>query len=152
MNNLNDSEGLLGCEAVIAAGGVVYRKMDQMFEIILVGNGNPVQWRLPKGIVNKNESLAEAALREVSEETGMAATIDAELGDQEWTYEYDGEPVRKRTTYFLMKYLGGNLENHDQEHEFVTWVELNQSINQLFFASEKSVVRKAAEIVLGRLF
>src|SRR6185295_17857081 len=111
MNDLRNNERLLKCQQVIAAGGVVYRMLDRVVEIILVGSGSPVQWRLPKGIVNMSEDRSEAALREVSEETGLTATIEAELGHKDWIYEYEGKPVRKQTTYFLMKCVGGNIEN-----------------------------------------
>ena len=51
---------------VTAAGGLVYNEKDEMLFIHRKG-----RWDLPKGKVEKKESLEEAAIREVEEETGV---------------------------------------------------------------------------------
>ena len=48
-------------------------------------------WKLPGGLVDENEWLEEACVREVQEETGIKATVDGLLGFREMkkglTYE-----------------------------------------------------------------
>jgi len=58
---------------VIAAGGMVYNSKQQ---ILFIKRNN--RWDLPKGRVEKNERLEDAAIREVEEETGVK---DLELGE-----------------------------------------------------------------------
>lgn len=58
---------------VTAAGGIVYNSKKQ---ILFIKRNN--RWDLPKGRVEKKESLEDAALREVEEETGVK---DLVLGD-----------------------------------------------------------------------
>lgn len=57
---------------VVAAGGMVYNSKQQ---ILFIKRNN--RWDLPKGRVEKNERLEDAAVREVEEETGVK---DIELG------------------------------------------------------------------------
>ena len=58
---------------VVAAGGMVYNSKQQ---ILFIKRNN--RWDLPKGRVEKNERLEDAAIREVEEETGVK---NLELGD-----------------------------------------------------------------------
>lgn len=58
---------------VVAAGGMVFNSKQQ---ILFIKRNN--RWDLPKGRVEKKESLEDAAIREVEEETGIK---DVELGD-----------------------------------------------------------------------
>ena len=51
---------------VIAAGGLVYNAQQ---EVLFIHRND--KWDLPKGHVESNESLEEAAVREVEEETGV---------------------------------------------------------------------------------
>ena len=53
---------------------------------------------LPKGKLNEGETDAEAALREVEEETGIRAVLRQPIGTTH--YSVDGEP--KTVTYFMM--------------------------------------------------
>jgi 8-oxo-dGTP pyrophosphatase MutT (NUDIX family) len=130
-----------------AAGGVVYRPSSKGFEVIIVGTGNPTQWRLPKGMIDPDESLADAALREVREESGAVAEIDSMLDVAHWTYEYEGKLFRKETTYYLMRYVDGDFDKHDHEYEFVQWIPLLESVVKLHFESEKAVAEKAIRLL-----
>ena len=64
----------------VSAGGVVYRQRDGVLQVALVGKITPPRWGLPKGGQQRGESLEQAALREVSEETGLQARLICPLG------------------------------------------------------------------------
>jgi len=68
----------------IGVGGMVLNDSD---EILLIQENRYVDnkpfWKLPGGLVENNEDLEEAVLREVKEETGVTATVTGVLGFRE---------------------------------------------------------------------
>ncbi len=58
----------------ISAGGVVYRRSDDEIEIVLASRRTrrgELAWGLAKGGIEDDESMEDAAIREVREETGL---------------------------------------------------------------------------------
>ena len=133
---------------MFAAGGVVYRRVGDSIEIILVGSGNPLIWRLPKGLVEPVEEPSQTAIREVQEEAGVLADIELEIGVADWTYEYKGTFYKKVTTYFLMSYVADSPEYRDQEHEIAEWVQLHDSVSLLHFESERNIAKAASQLLV----
>jgi predicted NUDIX family NTP pyrophosphohydrolase len=65
----------------LSAGVLLFRERDGGTEVLLIKPGGPFwknrdsgAWMIPKGGVEDGESIAEAALREFEEETGMQLT------------------------------------------------------------------------------
>jgi 8-oxo-dGTP diphosphatase len=55
----------------VSAGGVVFREIGDGIEIAIVRIVPELRWQLPKGIIDKGETIEEAATREVREESGL---------------------------------------------------------------------------------
>lgn len=66
--------------AVYAAGGVVWRVIDDKVRVLLVHRTKYRDVTLPKGKVDPGEMLAETAVREVLEETGLRVSLGAPVG------------------------------------------------------------------------
>jgi 8-oxo-dGTP pyrophosphatase MutT (NUDIX family) len=141
-------------ETQVSAGGVAFRRHEGQVEVALILVGPRARWQLPKGAINENEQIQEAALREVREETGIAAALIEPLDRIEyWFYATrDGKRIRfhKFVHFFLMEYLSGSVENHDHEAEEARWVEIGEALNMLAYESERAVMRKAHQRILGR--
>lgn len=88
---------------VEAAGGVVFNKKEQVLFIHRLS-----KWDLPKGKIEKGESLEQAALREVEEETGLKELIvENEINTTFHIYtERNGIKILKTTYWFRMTYVG----------------------------------------------
>jgi 8-oxo-dGTP pyrophosphatase MutT (NUDIX family) len=101
----------------VSAGGVVYRRTANGVVVLICKDAGYHRWVLPKGWVNKGESLEEAAVREVREEVGVQARVVESLGEPE-KYVYTaqgGVRVFKTVHYFLMAYESGSEADHDAE-------------------------------------
>lgn len=66
--------------AVYAAGGVVWRIVDDKLRILLIHRTKYRDVTLPKGKVDPGEMLAETAAREIHEETGIRVSLGVPVG------------------------------------------------------------------------
>lgn len=133
----------------ISAGGVVFRQREAGdVEVALVATPGG-RWALPKGLVEKGESLEATALREVREETGLEAEIVGRLDPIEYWYWWEdgGQKVRhhKKVYFFLMACRGGDVARHDWEVEEVRWFPIEEAIRQAAHRTERQVLQQAAE-------
>ena len=128
----------------VSAGGAALRETDGKLEVALVLMIPEMRWQLPKGIIDPGETPEQAALREVREEAG----IECELIEPIETIEYwfvdsrSGTPIRihKFVHFYLMRYVSGDVADHDHEVAEARWFPVDEAISTLAFDSEKSVV------------
>lgn len=85
-------------QRISAAGGLVFNEKGELLLILRQG-----KWDLPKGKVDKGETVEEAAVREVQEECGIG---EIELGEPVvktyHTYFLDQKRILKTTHWFRM--------------------------------------------------
>ena len=130
-----------GCFKYIeAAGGIVTLPDGRILLIERLG-----KWDLPKGKVEKGETLQETAIREVVEECGLKETpkITGELTHTFHTYHRNGRHILKHTAWFTMLYEGDDAL-HPQSSEDITqavWLPPNRLniVLQNTYESIKSV-------------
>jgi len=86
------------CKIIHAAGGMVKNESGNL--LMIFRNG---KWDLPKGKVEKGESIEEAGIREVEEECGISGlTITKKLQPTFHTYIHKEKIVLKKTFWFEM--------------------------------------------------
>jgi len=66
--------------AVYAAGGVVWREVEGKVRVLLIHRTKYRDVTLPKGKVDPGETLAETAVREIREETGIRVSLGVPVG------------------------------------------------------------------------
>ena len=104
---------------ILAAGCIVENRKGDLLWIERNG-----KWDLPKGKVEKNESIEQAAIREVEEETGInSLSIESELGKTYHTYDENGTPILKTTFWFHARHDGDRTPGNPQEEEGITAVQ-----------------------------
>ena len=132
-----------GYHELAAAGGVV--KDSEGHILWIQRNG---KWDLPKGKLEPSESLEEAAVREVFEETGIQdLTITGEAFNTFHTYESGGVIHLKSTFWYPMVHDGIQTQGRPQAIEGitdVTWLKppFSEEVLHKTFGSIKVVLDK----------
>ncbi|OUW75907.1 MAG: hypothetical protein CBD68_03425 [Flavobacteriaceae bacterium TMED208] len=109
---------------VEAAGGLVQHQ-DGRFLFIYRNN----KWDLPKGKIEKNETLIKAAKREVSEETGVThLEVKRPLPTTYHIYNANGKFKVKKTYWFFMKskFNGSLLPQFEEKIKMAVWKGINE--------------------------
>jgi 8-oxo-dGTP pyrophosphatase MutT (NUDIX family) len=128
-----------------SAGGVVVNDLGEAIVIVptrRAADGSKVL-ALPKGHPDGEESPQDAALREVREETGVDAEVVAVLGDVRYWYQRGGKRIAKVVSFFLLRYTGGSLDDHDAEVEQARWMPLTEAARKLSYAGERDMASRA---------
>jgi 8-oxo-dGTP pyrophosphatase MutT (NUDIX family) len=132
----------------ISAGGVVYRRDGDAIEVILASRRTrrgDLAWGLAKGGVEEGESMEQAAIREVLEETGLTVKLEGSLGETKYFYVWGDARIRKTVHFFLMRFTGGDPRDRDDEMEEVRWFPLERALKRAAYRGEREVLERAAE-------
>ena len=135
----------------VSSGGVITQVDGNGLQVVLVGRARPERWSIPKGTPIPGETLEETAMREVREETGLSVKILERLGDITYWFSTRGTRHHKTVHFYLLEALGGNMDDHDWENDFVAWVPEAETRQRMSFASEITIVERAIERTRERL-
>jgi 8-oxo-dGTP pyrophosphatase MutT (NUDIX family) len=126
-------------EFQFSAGGLV---VDAEGRVLLIRardlRERPV-WTLPKGTLAPGETSADAALREVQEETGWRCEIIRPLEPATYWFQRDGRRVKKTVRWFLMRPLE-KVGDHDHEVDEVAWLPPQEALARLRYDSDRKLV------------
>ncbi|AZI22627.1 NUDIX domain-containing protein [Chryseobacterium taklimakanense] len=136
---------------VEAAGGIVSNKEGKILFIHRLG-----KWDLPKGKIEKDESLEQAALREVEEETALQELILEEFVNNTFHVykERNGDRILKTTYWFKMSYVGEK-DPVPQTEEGITEVswknqdEIQQEVFPKTFQNIKLILKTSGTVMHG---
>ena len=131
----------------VSAGGLV---VDQSGKLgLLIGRrdlkdatGTRILWSLPKGHIEEGETPEQAAIREVSEETGIDSSIDKSLGVIDFWFMAGGKRIHKTVHHFLFREVGGVLAAQESEVDEVAWFPLNEIVSRLAYPDEKKLIAR----------
>lgn len=138
-----------------SAGGVVVRPVDGVAWVAIIARRNRagrLEWCLPKGHLEGNETAEEAAIREVSEETGIYGQVLTHLATIDYWFSGTDRRVHKVVHHFLLEALSGELttENDpDHEAEDVAWVRLDEVPGKLAYPNERRIAVIARDVLTG---
>jgi 8-oxo-dGTP pyrophosphatase MutT (NUDIX family) len=139
--------GPRSAQAVVetSAGGVIYRWRGGAAHVLLIRDRYH-HWGFPKGHLEDGETPADAALREVAEETGLGELrLDAELQTIDWFFRFRGRLIHKYCHFYLIESPRG--DTCPQAEEGITecvWLPLEQAIASISYDNAREVLRIAA--------
>ncbi len=128
----------------------MYRRDGEGIEVVLASRRTrrgDLAWGLAKGGIEAGESLEDAAVREVLEETGYTAEIESSLGETRYFYVWEETRIRKTVHFFLMRCTGGDPDDRDDEMEEIRWFPLERALRRAAYRGEREVLGRAAEIL-----
>jgi 8-oxo-dGTP pyrophosphatase MutT (NUDIX family) len=100
---------------VIASGGLVQNEKNEVLLIFRRG-----KWDLPKGKLDKGESIEECAIREVKEETGLSKLELTEPLTITYHSYYEGARFNLKESHWYKMEAKGNEELKPQQEEDIT--------------------------------
>jgi 8-oxo-dGTP pyrophosphatase MutT (NUDIX family) len=139
----------------VSAGGFVISKTDPTLVALMArfNRGGKLEWCIPKGHLEQNETSEQAALREVFEETGLEAQIIASLGEVNYQFTQDGAKISKTVHVYLMQQTGGKLSFDNDPHKEASeleWVSVSELLAKLSHGNEKRIAKMAIELIEAR--
>lgn len=126
--------------AATHAGGLVFREDDGVVKYLLISSNDRSKGEcvFPKGHIERGESHAEAAAREIAEETGAVVrplrfiqTID--LGES------------RVVKFYLMRHLFDGVPNENEKRK-VDWLPVDQAEKNLTYPESKYLLRVAEKM------
>ncbi len=133
-----------------SAGGVVFRVADGQPLFLLIRDSYK-NWGFPKGHLESGEEPEFAAMREVSEETGLAElALRGAIETIDWYFRFRGRLVHKVCHFYLME--TAESATSPQRAEGITacrWTAFDEAQEMISYANAREVLRRARAMVDG---
>jgi len=139
---------------IVSCGGVVIYR-NKVLLLYKNRNGRNRGWVLPKGSLELNETLKQAALREVKEESGVNARLQKYLGKTEYSFKgvllnpqpdraESIETITKTVHWYLMTTSSFYCKPQAEEH-FVDggFYKQHEAYHLLKYDDERQIMRRA---------
>lgn len=133
------------------SGAVVYAMSEGTMYLALVHDifGH---WTLSKSKIADNETIQEGAVRALKEEIALDATIEAELGHNEYVASHpELGKVRKQVTYFLANAPHTELELENKGGlDDAQWFKVSEILELNFYEDILPIVTKAITMLVAK--
>jgi len=137
----------------VSAGGLVVDAIDGVAQAAVIARRNRngrLEWCLPKGHLEQGETPAQAAVREIQEETGIHGQVLRHLGTIDYWFAGEQTRVHKVVHHFLLSAMAGTLtaqNDPDAEAVAAEWVPLEQLRGRLAYPNERRLVQVASTLL-----
>ena len=123
-----------------SAGAIVYTDIDnERYYLIIKDFHN--NYGFPKGHLEENETLQEAALREIKEEVGLDVILDDNFKEELRYIMPNG--IEKSSTYFIAYYCDQEIDFQKEEVQETKLLKYEEALQILTFESMKETLKKA---------
>lgn len=143
--------GQVGHERVILTyvGGCIYNAQG---EVLLQRRSDSGRWGLPGGAIEPGESICDAAVREIREETGLEVVVERLIGiytDPDMVYP-NGDKAHSICIAVDFTVLGGSMVCNDGESLELRYFPLDK-LPELFCPQHERILRDARLKHYGRI-
>lgn len=132
---------------IYAAGALCWREQGKDLFVAIIHRGRYKDWTFPKGKVDKGETLAEAAVREVKEETGLKVELGVPLETVSYPLDKDKTKI---IHYWCAKVTDKSLAKAkfkpDEEVSEVVWVKAEEAFSKLSYQHDRDLLQELIEL------
>ncbi len=129
-------------DEIVASGGVVIdTKSADSPLVLLVHRPEYDDWSFPKGKLDAGETIEQAALREVKEETGLDCRIIQSLSPIRYSYRNRSGRIRQKIVhYFLMEPVAGRIAVNIHEIDAAQWYKASDALVRLSYEYDRKLL------------
>ena len=132
---------------IFAAGAVCWREKGKDLLVAVIHRGRYQDWTFPKGKVDPGETLAETAVREVHEETGLKVKLGVPL--ETVSYPLDKSKA-KIVHYWAAKVSDNALAKSkfkpDEEVSEVLWLKAEDAFAKLSYKHDRELLQEVIQL------
>jgi len=132
---------------IYAAGAVCWRESGKDLLVAIIHRGRYQDWTFPKGKVDPGETLAEAAVREVKEETGLKVKLGVPLE----TVSYPLDKSKTKVVHYWAarvseKALTKSKFKRDEEVSEVVWLKASEAFAKLSYQHDRDLLQEVIDL------
>jgi len=132
---------------IYAAGAVCWRESGKDLLVAIIHRGRYQDWTFPKGKVDPGETLAEAAVREVKEETGLKVKLGVPLE----TVSYPLDKSKTKVVHYWAakvsdKALSKSKFKPDEEVSEVVWLKASEAFAKLSYQHDRNLLQEVIDL------
>jgi len=132
---------------IYAAGAVCWRESGKDLLVAIIHRGRYQDWTFPKGKVDPGETLAEAAVREVKEETGLKVKLGMPLE----TVSYPLDKSKTKVVHYWAarvseKALTKSKFQPDEEVSEVVWLKASEAFAKLSYQHDRDLLQEVIDL------
>ncbi|TPR40958.1 bis(5'-nucleosyl)-tetraphosphatase [Apilactobacillus micheneri] len=132
----------------IDGGAIVYKMVDNKPKYLLEKSATSDFWGFPKGHIEGKETLEQAAIREIKEETDIDATIDTDFSVDA---EYDMKNGHhKIVTFYTSKVGNPKVTLQKEEISDYVWQNYADARKTLTYDNLKEILDKTNDYVASK--
>jgi len=132
-----------------SAGGVVFRRDDAASVRFLLIRDSYHNWGFPKGHLEPGEPPADAARREVREETGLEdLVLRGPICVIDWYFRFRGKTIHKFSHFFLFESRHGDpVPQMEEGISECAWHPIGEAVKAISYDNARQVLERADEMV-----
>jgi bis(5'-nucleosidyl)-tetraphosphatase len=130
-------------------GIIPIKKDEDNFKFLMIKHLKGGHWSFPKGHKEPGETDIEAALRELTEETGISnfSLLNAQPLKEIYSFKKNGSTIKKTVNFYLAQVDGDNTTPQKEEIKEIIWISPEKAINLATYKGTRNLIKMAIKLI-----